>query len=87
MSSFKIQGNIVDIPAKNIFYGEISVEDGKIISITELPTTNRAMHNSKFCKFRWHQHGAFNMNVTVNKAGKDEVWGLCLGVCVWEFLD
>ncbi|MBK8522414.1 MAG: adenine deaminase [Chitinophagaceae bacterium] len=34
MSSFKIQGNIVDIKAKNIFYGEVEVADGKIKSIT-----------------------------------------------------
>ncbi len=40
MSSFKIQGNIVDILAKNIFYGEVDVEDGKIICIKELPTNN-----------------------------------------------
>ena len=33
--TFKIQGNIVDIRNKKIFPGEISVEDGKIISLTE----------------------------------------------------
>lgn len=33
MNSFKIQGNIVDIAAKNIFYGEVSVENNKIKSI------------------------------------------------------
>ncbi len=37
MSSFKIQGNIVDIPAKNIFYGELSVENGKIVDIKNIP--------------------------------------------------
>ena len=36
MKSFKIRGNIVDIPAREIFYGEVSVEDGKIISIQKL---------------------------------------------------
>jgi adenine deaminase len=40
MSSFKIQGNIVDIPAKNIFYGELTVENGKIILIKALSPEN-----------------------------------------------
>src|SRR6187397_2228366 len=40
MMSFKIQGNIVDILAKHIFYGEVTVEKGKIISIQELSTDN-----------------------------------------------
>ena len=33
MKNFKIAGHIVDIPAKNIFYGEVTVEEGKIKSI------------------------------------------------------
>ena len=37
MKSFKIQGNIVDIPAKHIFYGEITVENSKIAGIKSLP--------------------------------------------------
>ena len=40
MNSFKIQGNIVDIPAKNIFYGEVGIENGKIVSIIKLQTQN-----------------------------------------------
>ncbi len=36
MNSFKIQGNIVDIPAKNIFYGEVTVENNKIKSIAQI---------------------------------------------------
>ena len=40
MNSFTIAGNIVDIPAQHIFYGEVIVEDGKIVSIKPLPTTN-----------------------------------------------
>jgi len=40
MNSFKIQGNIVDIPAKNIFFGEIAVADGKIVSVKEIPAGN-----------------------------------------------
>ena len=35
-SSFVLQGNIVAITEKNIFFGEIRVEEGKIISITKL---------------------------------------------------
>ncbi|MEP7236845.1 MAG: adenine deaminase [Ferruginibacter sp.] len=41
MNSFKIQGNIVDIPSKNIFYGEVTVAEGKIVSINELATDNK----------------------------------------------
>jgi adenine deaminase len=48
MNSLKIQGNVVDIPAKNIFYGEISVADGKIVSIKELPTANRPLPTANF---------------------------------------
>ncbi|HMK05175.1 MAG TPA: adenine deaminase [Ferruginibacter sp.] len=40
MSSFKIQGNIVDILARDIFFGELTVTDGKIASIERLPTQN-----------------------------------------------
>ena len=40
MSTFKIQGNIVDIPAREIFYGEVFIADGKIKSISRLPTSN-----------------------------------------------
>ncbi len=38
MASFKIQGNIVDIPARNIFYGEVTIADGKILAIDKLLT-------------------------------------------------
>lgn len=37
MKNFKIQGNIVDIPAKHVFYGEITVENSKITGIKSLP--------------------------------------------------
>jgi adenine deaminase len=40
MGSFKIAGNIVDIPAQHIFYGEVAVENGKIVSISQLPSGN-----------------------------------------------
>ncbi|MBI2730064.1 MAG: amidohydrolase family protein [Sphingobacteriales bacterium] len=36
MSSFTIQGNIVDIFNKTIYYGEVSVENGKISSVQPL---------------------------------------------------
>lgn len=36
MDGLKIQGNIVDIAAKNIFYGEVAVENGKITGIGAL---------------------------------------------------
>ncbi|HMO60836.1 MAG TPA: adenine deaminase [Ferruginibacter sp.] len=32
----KIRGNIVDIPGKKIFYGELSVDEGKIIAVEEI---------------------------------------------------
>ena len=40
MINFKIQGNIVDILTKNIFYGEVNIGDGKILAIKKLPTAN-----------------------------------------------
>ena len=48
MNSFKIAGNIVDIKAKNIFYGEISVGEGKIVSIKELPANNEQRTTDNF---------------------------------------
>lgn len=48
MSSFKIQGNVVDIKAKNIFYGEVGVANGKITSIEPLPNTKHQPQNSNF---------------------------------------
>jgi adenine deaminase len=48
MNSFKIQGNIVDIKAKNIFYGEVTVEDGKIAYIIELPTQSTKQQTQNF---------------------------------------
>ena len=40
MINFKMQGNIVDILTKNIFYGEVNIGDGKILAIKKLPTAN-----------------------------------------------
>ncbi len=36
MNNFKIRGNIVDIPSKNIFYGEVTVENNIIKSIAQI---------------------------------------------------
>jgi adenine deaminase len=41
MSNFKIQGNIVDILAKDIFFGELTIVDGKISSIERVLTGNQ----------------------------------------------
>jgi adenine deaminase len=41
MTSFKIQGNIVDILNQQIFFGEVAVENGKITAIEELSTANK----------------------------------------------
>ena len=35
----KVRGNIVDIFKKEIYFGEINVENGKIVSLKKLPTT------------------------------------------------
>ena len=35
-TSFIIQGNIADIPKKRIFYGEVEVQEGKILYVKEL---------------------------------------------------
>ena len=48
MRSFKIQGNIVDIFNKTIYFGEITAENGKIASVTKLPTTNNEPQTTNF---------------------------------------
>lgn len=48
MNGFKIQGNIVDIKAKNIFYGEVEVANRKIISINELPAANNTQQTTNY---------------------------------------
>ena len=48
MPSFKIQGNIVDIFNKEIFFGEVVAENGKIVSISRLPTTNYQLPTTNF---------------------------------------
>ena len=48
MSTFSITGNIVDIFNKEIFFGQVSIENGKIISIHKLPTTNDKQQTTNF---------------------------------------
>jgi adenine deaminase len=48
MNSFKIQGNIVDILGREIFWGEVTITDGKISSIKSLPTTNHKPQTTNF---------------------------------------
>ncbi|MFD2285657.1 adenine deaminase [Pedobacter petrophilus] len=44
MSNFKVKGNIVDIAHKNIFFGEVEVENGKIKSINNISEAKDEMH-------------------------------------------
>ena len=48
MKNFNVQGNIVDIPAKKIFYGEVTVENGKIVSLTEIKTINHKPQSANY---------------------------------------
>lgn len=48
MKNFKLRGNIVDIPAKHIFYGEVTVENGRILAIRELQTSNPKPQTSNY---------------------------------------
>ncbi len=43
-----ITGNIVDIFNKQIFYGAVTVEDGKIASIQKLPSSNYQLSTANF---------------------------------------
>ena len=48
MSTFKIQGNIVDILAREIFYGEVAVDAGKVTSIQKLQTPNSKQQTTNY---------------------------------------
>ena len=48
MNNFNIQGNIVDIKAKHIFYGEVEVTGGKIVSIKPLTTQDSKLKTQNF---------------------------------------
>lgn len=41
MSNFKVEGNIVDVAKRKIFFGEVEVESGKIKSISEISEAKR----------------------------------------------
>jgi adenine deaminase len=43
MNSYKIQGNIVDIFNQQIFYGEVTVENGKIASVQKRSANNNQL--------------------------------------------
>lgn len=44
MSNFKIEGNIINITKRNIFFGEVAVEDGKIKSISKISEQKEGAH-------------------------------------------
>jgi adenine deaminase len=46
MASFKIQGNIVDIFNKEIYFGTVTVDNGKILSVE--PTTNNKPQTTNY---------------------------------------
>lgn len=48
MNAFKIQGNIVDIINKDIYFGEVFIENGKIVSIQRLPATDYQLSTTNF---------------------------------------
>jgi adenine deaminase len=48
MKAYTIEGNIVDIFNKEIFYGSVTVADGKILSIKKLLTTNTKPQTSNY---------------------------------------
>ncbi|TBO39834.1 adenine deaminase [Pedobacter kyonggii] len=44
MSNFKVEGNIINITKRNIFFGEVAVEDGKIKSISKISEQQEGAH-------------------------------------------
>ena len=48
MKSFKISGNIVDISNREIYYGELSSADGKIIGINKLPAPDSLLPTANY---------------------------------------
>ena len=63
MNSFKIQGNIVDVKARNIFYGEMEVADGKIASIKP-----RATHDSPLTTHHFILPGFIDSHVHIESS-------------------
>ncbi len=47
-NSFKIQGNIVDIFNKEIFYGEVTIVENKIFQLEKLPTINQQLPTTNY---------------------------------------
>lgn len=44
MSNFKVEGNIINITKRNIFFGEVEIEDGKIKSISKISEQKEGVH-------------------------------------------
>ncbi|MBB6237110.1 adenine deaminase [Pedobacter sp. AK013] len=44
MSNFKVEGNIINIAKRNIFFGEVAVEGGKIKSISKISEQKEGAH-------------------------------------------
>ncbi|NII85887.1 adenine deaminase [Pedobacter sp. SG908] len=44
MGTFKVEGNIINITKRNIFFGEVAVEGGKIKSITKISEQKEGAH-------------------------------------------
>ncbi|MDQ0637258.1 adenine deaminase [Pedobacter sp. W3I1] len=44
MGNFKVEGNIINITKRNIFFGEVEVEDGKIKSISKISEQKEGAH-------------------------------------------
>lgn len=44
MSNFKVEGNIVDITKRNIFFGEVEIVDGKIKAINKISEAKDKIH-------------------------------------------
>lgn len=44
MSNFKVEGNIVDITKRKIFFGEVEIEEGKIKSVIEISEQKENAH-------------------------------------------
>jgi len=44
MSTFKVKGNIINITKRNIFFGEVEVENGKIKSVTRIDEQKEGVH-------------------------------------------
>ncbi|TCD27411.1 adenine deaminase [Pedobacter psychrodurus] len=44
MSNFKVEGNIINITKRNIFFGEVEVEEGKIKSISKISEQKEGTH-------------------------------------------